>query len=190
MDNKGLRTYAFHKPYDVLSQFTKEHEQHVTLADYLDVERDVYPVGRLDRDSEGLLLLSNDKDLINRVLHPSANKYKTYLVQVEGAIQTDDIIPLEQGIELRINKKTFIARPAKVRLLKNPPDIEERSPAVRFRKSIPTSWIEISISEGKKRQVRKMFAAIDFPVLRLIRTSIAEFELGELKAGEWRIVNI
>ncbi len=177
-------TYLFFKPYNVLSQFSKEHEDHVTLADFIDVEKDVYPVGRLDRDSEGLLLLTNDKSLVNRILHPSAKKQKTYIVQIEGAVDDQALKPLRSGIELRIKKKQFVSQPATVKILDPIPALPERNPPVRFRKTVPTSWVEISITEGKNRQVRKMFAAIDYPVLRLIRTRISEYSLGDLKPGE------
>jgi len=183
--SKDKRTYLFYKPYNVLSQFTKEHESHITLADYLNVESDVYPVGRLDKDSEGLLLLSNDNELINRVLHPNVNKFKKYLVQLEGEITEEAIAPLREGIELRINKKTFQSKQAKVSLI-NEPKLPPRNPPIRFRKELKTSWAQISISEGKKRQVRKMFAAIGFPVLRLVRTEIAEFKIDGLAPGEFR----
>lgn len=187
--SKELRTYLFYKPFNVLSQFTKEHESHVTLADYLNVENDVYPVGRLDKDSEGLLMLSNDKELINRILHPSANKFKKYYVQLEGEVTNDDLIPLIDGVELRINKKTFVTRPAKVIKIEEP-FLPERNPPIRKRKELRTSWAEISISEGKKRQVRKMFAHIGFPVLRLIRVEIGEFKIGTLQPGEYVKVSL
>ncbi len=177
-------TYLFYKPFNVLSQFTKEHEDHITLADYLDVEKDVYPVGRLDKDSEGLLLLTNNKDLINRVLHPSTHKYKKYIVQLEGEINDEAILELQKGVLLRINKKEFTTRPALVSKI-GEPILAERNPPIRKRKELKTSWAEISISEGKKRQVRKMFAAVNFPVLRLVRLEIAEFTLGNLKPGEY-----
>lgn len=185
--SKEKRTYLFFKPFNVLSQFTKEHESHVTLADFLDLENDVYPVGRLDKDSEGLLLLSNDKDLINRVLHPQSNKFKKYLVQLEGTVTEEALEKLRKGIELRINKKSFTTRPAKAKLIPEP-ILPERNPPIRKRKELKTSWAEICISEGKKRQVRKMFAAVGFPVLRLVRTEIAEFQLSDLKPGEYRKV--
>ena len=183
--SKRKHTYLFYKPFNVLSQFTKEHEEHRTLADYLNIEEDVYPVGRLDKDSEGLLLLSNDNELINRILHPSAEKFKKYVVQLEGAVTPQAILPLIQGIELRINKKRFTSKPAKVKIIKEP-ELPERNPPIRYRKELVTSWAEISLSEGKKRQVRKMFAAIGFPVLRLVRLEIAEFTLQGLKPGQCR----
>lgn len=179
-------TYLFHKPYDCLSQFTKEHPDHITLADYLNVEKDVYPVGRLDKDSEGLLLLSNDKDMVNKILHPDKNKFKTYVVQLEGEISEVAIRKLREGVELRINKKSFTSKPAKAKILERNPGFPERIPPVRYRKNIPTSWVELKITEGKKRQVRKMCAAVNFPVLRLIRTAIADYRLGELKSGEYK----
>lgn len=182
-------TYLFFKPYGVLSQFTKEHKDHKTLADYLDVEADVYPIGRLDKDSEGLLLLSNDKNLVNNILHPSKDKFKTYIVQIEGIIDQEEISKLEKGIELRINKKSFISKPSIVRYLGEKDIYPARIPPVRFRANIPTSWVEIQISEGKKHQVRKMFAAVGFPVLRLIRTCIANYSLGDLKEGECKMID-
>lgn len=182
-------TYLFYKPFNVLSQFSKEHDSHVTLADYLDIEKDVYPIGRLDRDSEGLLLLSNDKSLVNKLLHPSNNKSKTYVVQVEGDLKESDIVPLRSGIELRINKKTFTTKPAGVQLLRQAPEFPPRNPPIRVRISVPTSWVEIKITEGKNRQVRKMFAKIEFPVLRLIRTSIDNYTLEGMKQGEWKVVH-
>ncbi len=187
--SKRTHTYLFYKPYNVLSQFTKEHAEHRTLADYLDIEEDVYPVGRLDKDSEGLLLLSNDNKLINRILHPSAEKFKKYVVQLEGEVTAKAVLPLIQGIELRINKKTFTSKPAKVKII-DEPNLPERTPPIRYRKELATSWAEISISEGKKRQVRKMFAAIGFPVLRLVRLEIAEFTLKGLKPGQCRKLGV
>lgn len=177
-------TYLFYKPYNVLSQFSKEHDSHITLADHIKVEKDVYPAGRLDRDSEGLLLLTNDNKLINRVLHPNVNKKKTYVVQVEGEIDETALEKLRNGISLRINKKTFFTSPAEARKLKKAPPFQERVPPVRFRASIPTTWVEIIITEGKNRQVRKMFAAVEFPVLRLVRTGIAEFSLAGMNPGD------
>jgi 23S rRNA pseudouridine2457 synthase len=183
--SKANCTYLFNKPFNVLSQFTKEHPDHITLADYLQVETDVYPVGRLDKDSEGLLLLSNNKELINRVLHPSTNKFKKYFVQVEGDVKEKTLQQLAKGIELRINKKTFLTKPALIKKISEP-NLPPRNPPIRFRKEIKTSWVEISITEGKKRQIRKMFAAINYPVLRLVRIEIAEFKLGKLKPGEYQ----
>lgn len=183
MEN-SFSTYLFYKPYNVLSQFSREHESHVTLADYILVEKDVYPVGRLDRDSEGLLLLTNNKALINKVLHPKVKKQKTYIVQIEGDINEESLATLRRGISLRINKKTFITQPAELKKYAKPPLFPDRIPPVRYRKSIPTSWVEIKITEGKNRQVRKMFAAVNSPVLRLIRTAIADFKLDGMQEGE------
>ena len=185
--SKEKRTYLFYKPFNVLSQFTKEHEDHVTLADYLNVENDVYPVGRLDKDSEGLLLLSNDNELINSVLHPIKNKYKKYVVQLEGEITEQAINSLIKGVKLRINKKEFTSKPALVSKIEEP-TLPERNPPIRKRKELKTSWLEISITEGKKRQVRKMLASVGFPVLRLIRLEIDKYTLGELRPGEYKKV--
>lgn len=186
MAKNTFKSYVFYKPYDVLSQFTKSHPQHVTLADYINVDKDVYPVGRLDRDSEGLLLLSNDKAVVNKLLHPDNEKVKCYVVQVEGEIDETSLNKLRNGLILTINKKKLITKNAKVRKLQEIPEFPERTPPVRFRASIPTCWVEIKIVEGKNRQVRKMFAHVGFPVLRLIRTSIASYNLKGLKPGQLR----
>lgn len=183
MTEQKFATYLFHKPYGVLSQFTQEQPGQSTLADYLDIEKDVYPIGRLDRDSEGLLLLSNDKDLVNNILHPSKQKWKTYWIQVENIPNEDSINQLREGLKIRINKKEFKTKPAMVRLFETPPEIQDRKPPVRFRANIPTQWIEIKITEGKKRQVRKMLAAVNHPVLRLLRVAIDDYKLGDLDIG-------
>lgn len=176
-----MKTFAIYKPYGMLSQFTKEMDYHQTLADLeFDFEKDVYPIGRLDRDSEGLLLLSNNKTLTSRILEPSQKIKKTYLAQVEGVPNEKALLQLERGILLKINKKEFQTSPSIVRVL---PESEihfpERNPPIRKRKNKPTSWVEISIVEGKNRQVRKMFAHVQFPVLRLIRVGIGGLRLGE-----------
>ncbi len=163
--------YLFHKPYGVLSQFSKEKPNHVTLADFLSLPKDVYPVGRLDKDSEGLLLLTNDNKLKTRLLNPSSKVTKTYVVQLDKDITDDAIGKLEAGITIKVKKKPYTTLPANVKKItdfKYP----ERNPPVRYRANIPTSWIMIEIHEGKNRQIRKMCASVGFPVLRLIRVSI------------------
>lgn len=175
-----MKTFAIYKPYGMLSQFTKEMDYHQTLADLeFDFEKDVYPIGRLDRDSEGLLLLSNNKTLTSRILEPSQKIKKTYLAQVEGVPNEKALLQLEKGILLKIKKKEFQTSPSIVRVV---PESEihfpERNPPIRERKNKPTSWVELSIVEGKNRQVRKMFAHVQFPVLRLIRVGIGGLRLG------------
>lgn len=172
-------TYIIYKPYQMLSQFSREVPQHVTLADLdYDFPKDVYPVGRLDADSEGLLLLTNDKSLNQKILNPKRKKPKTYWVQVDGAPDDEALQPIREGLTIRIKKKEYHTLPAEASLL-DPPDLPERVPPIRVRKNIPANWISISLIEGKNRQVRRMCAAIGYPVLRLIRVSIADYTLGE-----------
>lgn len=161
------------------SKFSKEADDHITLADLaFDFESDVYPIGRLDADSEGLLLLSNDKSLNQKILHPDQKQPKTYWVQVEGKPKVEHLEPLHLGINIKVKGKIHKCAPAKIDILHSEPDIPERNPPIRFRKNIPTTWISIQILEGKNRQVRKMLAAVGFPVLRLVRSSILNYKLG------------
>lgn len=157
----------------MLSQFTKEGD-HPTLADLPFVfPKDIYPVGRLDADSEGLLLLTNDNHLKTRLLDPKRKHMRTYLVQVEGEITEEACDRLSGGVEISVNGKKYFTLKAKARRIEEPV-LPERHPPVRYRASIPTSWIEISLHEGKNRQVRKMTAAVGFPTLRLVRSRIGE----------------
>ncbi|MBP6091196.1 MAG: pseudouridine synthase [Crocinitomicaceae bacterium] len=175
--------YMLHKPYGYLCQFTGEPTD-LLLGQLHNFPSDVYAIGRLDKDSEGLLLLTNDNNLKNNLLTPEKNHYKTYLVQVEGAITKTAIEALENG-SISINHKGKLHQVKKA-ICKIVEDlcIEERIPPIRFRASIPTSWIELSITEGKNRQVRKMTAAVGFPTLRLIRIQIGEIKLNELPIGK------
>lgn len=177
------RILLFNKPFAVLSQFTAEPGQR-TLAEFID-RKGFYAAGRLDKDSEGLLLLTDDGRLQQRISNPKFGKYKTYFVQVDGAIDEPALQALASGVVL----KDGPTKPARVRRIE-PPDLWERDPPVRVRKQIPTSWIELSICEGRNRQVRRMTAAAGFPTLRLIRTEIDEWRLDELQPGEWRLQDI
>jgi 23S rRNA pseudouridine2457 synthase len=182
------RYFIIYKPYLVLSQFTAENDQQKTLKDFFDVPADVYPVGRLDHDSEGLLILTNDKKLNHRLLHPSFEHEREYWVQVDGQISTEAARLLECGITIPVNRKQYKTKECKVKLLEQAPAVPERNPPVRFRKNIPTSWISITLTEGKNRQVRKMTAAVGFPTLRLIRYRIEGIDLGTMQPGDTREV--
>ncbi|KPQ28044.1 MULTISPECIES: pseudouridine synthase [unclassified Halomonas] len=171
--------YLLHKPYRMLSQFT-DPQGRATLADVIDVP-DVYAAGRLDYDSEGLLLLSDDGSLIHRIAHPRHKQPKTYWVQLEGRIDDDALHALKSGVAL----KDGPTLPAKARRI-DPPNIAPRHPAIDPKRHPSTSWLELTISEGRNRQVRRMTAHVGFPTLRLIRAAIGPWQLGELAPGEWR----
>jgi 23S rRNA pseudouridine2457 synthase len=174
------RYVLFHKPYGVLSQFTAELPSQRTLAEF-HLPKDLYAAGRLDRDSEGLLLLTNDGQLIKKLLAPGKHD-RTYLVQVEGIPDSDAIKKLERGVTIQ----EYRTLPAKARVLVSEPELPPRVPPIRIRKSVPDSWIELTLREGKNRQVRRMTAAVGFPTLRLVRTAIANLRLGTIPSGEWR----
>jgi 23S rRNA pseudouridine2457 synthase len=174
------RTLAFNKPYGVLPCFT-DPEGRATLADYVTV-RDVYAAGRLDRDSEGLMLLTSEGRLAHVVTDPEHRLAKVYLAQVERIPQNAALERLRKGIVLN-GRPT---RPAEVRLLPDEPGLSQRPVPIRFRKNVPTAWIEIILHEGMNRQVRRMTAAVGHPTLRLVRIAIGPVELGRLEPGEWR----
>jgi 23S rRNA pseudouridine2457 synthase len=176
-----MQVILFNKPYGVLSQFSGEGK---TLKKYINIPG-IYPAGRLDKDSEGLMILTSDGKLQHQISHPKFNKEKTYLVQVDGEITERAITYLQKGVLL----KDGITKPAKVKKIKQPEWLWGRNPPVRFRKNIPTSWIEVAITEGKNRQVRRMCATAGFPVLRLVRTKIGPYKLGDLKLGKYKIYN-
>jgi len=174
---------AFNKPFGVLCQFTdRSAPPRPTLAAYI-AAKDVYAAGRLDFDSEGLLLLTDDGALAHRLTDPRHRLAKTYLVQVEGDPQTAHIEALRRGVVLRDGP----TRPARVRRLDAAPDgLWPRDPPVRFRRNVPDAWLELVIAEGRNRQVRRMTAAVGLPTLRLVRTRIGAHALGSLRPGEWR----
>ncbi|MEL6841028.1 MAG: pseudouridine synthase [Pseudomonadota bacterium] len=180
------RVILFNKPFGVLSQFTdaRSPTPRPTLSAYIDVP-DVYPAGRLDRDSEGLLVLTDDGKLQAQIADPRHKLAKTYLVQVEGRPSDDDLQKLHDGVTL----KDGPTRPALVRLI-DPPALWDRDPPVRFRKSVPDTWIEMTISEGRNRQVRRMTAHIGFPTLRLVRWRVGDWTLKGIASGRWHAQDV
>jgi 23S rRNA pseudouridine2457 synthase len=177
-----MRYLLFHKPYGVLSQFTDEGTGHPTLRQFIDVP-DVYPAGRLDRDSEGLLLLTNDGALIKRLTDPQHHIEKTYWVMVEGVPVSEKLDLLERGIQLKDHRTL----PARARRIPDP-DLPPRTKPVTPHG--PTAWIEIRLREGKKRQIRHMTAAVGLPTLRLIRVAIGPIRLASLEPGHWRDLTV
>ena len=173
---------AFHKPYGVLSQFTPEPgSTHRTLAEF-GFPKGIYPIGRLDGDSEGLLLLGDEPDLNARLLRPEHAHGRRYWVQVERVPSEEALRELEHGVLVQ-GRRTL---PCRAGRLDAPPDLPPREPPIRVRLHVPTCWIELELTEGKNRQVRRMTAAVGHPTLRLIRVRIGAFELGKLPAGQWR----
>jgi len=175
-----MRYLLLNKPYEVLTQFTDEHGR-ATLKDFVPVP-DIYPVGRLDFDSEGLLLLTDDKALQHRLSDPRFKVSKTYWAQVEGLVSDEALEKLHQGVRI----KDGLTAPAAAERLPELTDLWVRSTPIRFRASIPTSWLQIIISQGMNRQVRKMCAAVGLPCLRLVRAALGPLGLGDLQPGQWR----
>jgi 23S rRNA pseudouridine2457 synthase len=176
------RYFAIYKPFGMISQFTPEGDNPSLASLNYNFPRDVYPVGRLDGDSEGLLLLTNDKRVNDLLLNPSGKHQRTYLAQVEGQISDEALKRLEQGITINEKGKVYKTLPAKGRSIEEPL-LPERNPPIRFRQNIPTSWIELQIIEGKNRQVRRMTASVGFPTLRLVRIRIGDLSLTKLESG-------
>lgn len=175
------RILLFNKPYGVICQFSRDGK-HPTLADYIALP-DFYPAGRLDTDSEGLLLLTDDGKLQHRIADPKHKLAKTYWVQLEGVPEEAALEALRQGVKLR----DFTTLPATAKLIDEPPDLWARTPPIRERKAISTSWLELTIREGKNRQIRRMTAAVGYPTLRLIRYRIGEWTLDGLSPAQWRL---
>ena len=177
-----MKSYIlFYKPYGVLSQFTRE-KNHKALCDFGPFPKDVYAVGRLDADSEGLLFLTNDTAVNHRLTDPKFEHERTYIVQIEGIPDDDDLARLNSGVVIEAKR----TKPAIVRLFDHEPEFPARAVPIRFRKNVPTVWLEMTLCEGRNRQIRKMTAAVGHPTLRLIRTSIASLTLKELHPGEYR----
>ncbi len=172
---------ALHKPWGVLSQFTADLPEHRTLSEF-GLPKNVWPIGRLDRDSEGLLLLSDEKSLVDHLLNPRNAHPRRYAVQVENLVTTDALNKLEQGVVIE-GKATL---PCRAWRLEPDPAFPPRDPPIRERKSIPTDWLAIELIEGRNRQVRKMTASVNHPTLRLIRIQIGQFKLSNLPSGKWK----
>ncbi len=184
-----MRYFIIYKPFNTLSQFSKEGT-HATFADLnFDFPKDVYPVGRLDADSEGLLILTNDTALNHRLLNPKFKHNRTYWVQVDGQITPEALQALSKGVVISIDGKKHQTLPAQAKLLATEPTLPERNPPIRFRKNIPTSWLSLTLHEGKNRQVRRMTAAVGFPTLRLVRWAIESVLLADMQVGEVREVD-
>lgn len=176
--------FIVYKPFGMLSQFSTEAPGQITLRNLKQVfDTDIYPVGRLDKDTEGLLLLTNDKTINDRLLNPKNRHKRTYLVQVDGAVEPNKIAQLEKEMLINIEGKIYKTLPAKAKIIVEP-KLPPRVPPIRVRQNIPTTWISIELIEGKNHQVRKMTAKIGHPTLRLIRKSIEKLDLGELLPGE------
>lgn len=175
--------FIIYKPYLVASQFSPI-ENKETLAHYFDVPKDVYPVGRLDADSEGLLILTSDTSLNHKLLHPDFAHQRTYYAQVDGAITKEAVGQLEAGVTIQVDGKPYLTKPARAAIFEIDPVVPPRNPPIRFRKEIPAPWIHLSLTEGKNRQVRKMTAAVGFPTLRLIRYSIGKLSIAGMQPGD------
>ena len=178
-----MQYFLLYKPYQVLSQFTSTDGK-MCLKDIIEVEKDVYPVGRLDYDSEGLLLLTNDSSINHQLLHPSFEHKRTYWVQVDGTITEEALEKLRKGVIINIDGKQYKTNKAVLKTLPDDIQVPDRNPPIRFRKSIPTSWVSIELTEGKNRQVRKMFASVGFPVLRLIRAQLGIYTIDKMQPAD------
>ncbi len=184
-----LRYFLFYKPYQVLTQFSAEGEKKTLSHYFKNIPRDIYPVGRLDFDSEGLLLLTNDKKLTQQLLEPRYKHRRTYYAQVEGIADINAIKNLEEGVTINVDGELYKTLKAEAAILTEEPALPERFPPIRFRKNIPTTWCALTLQEGKNRQVRKMTAAVGLPTLRLVRYSIGNVTIDGMESGEIKEVS-
>ncbi|MBX2841083.1 MAG: pseudouridine synthase [Flammeovirgaceae bacterium] len=175
--------FVIYKPFGMLSQFSDDNGR-ATLGELFLFPKDVYPVGRLDQDSEGLLILTNDKKLNHKLLNPVFKHKRKYWVQVDGEVTEQAAEQLAKGVEIKVNKSVYKTLPANANVIPTPENLPGRNPPIRFRKNIPTSWLSLELTEGKNRQVRKMTAKVGFPTLRLIRAAIGKFEIGSMQPRE------
>jgi 23S rRNA pseudouridine2457 synthase len=181
--------WVVYKPFQVLCQFSPQEGKR-TLADlWSQMPKDVYPVGRLDYDSEGLLLLTNDKAITHQLLTPTHRHPRTYYVQVEGSITPEAFNALEHGVVINIDGKPYKTQPAKAGIFEVAPQLPDRDPPIRYRKNVPDSWLWLTLTEGKNRQVRRMTAAVGFPTLRLVRYAIGAYTLSGLQPGQCKALN-
>lgn len=180
------RYYIVYKPFGVVTQFSGEGQ---TLASLFAFPKEVYPVGRLDKDSEGLLLVTDDKFLNNQLLNPRFGHQRTYFAQVEGIPEGEAIQQLGQGVTITVEGKAYHTKMAIAKALVEEPNLPERNPPIRYRKSVPDSWISLTLIEGKNRQVRKMTAAVGYPTLRLVRWSIEKVNIEGFQSGEVREID-
>ena len=179
MDKDKVKIVLFNKPYGVLTQFTDKVGRK-TLADYIPI-KEIYPAGRLDKDSEGLVVLTNDGQLQHQIANPKFKLEKTYWVQVEGKPDQAVMNRLQLGVTLKDGK----TKPAKAKIIHSP-KIWDRNPPIRHRENIPTTWLEIKVTEGKNRIIRRMTAAVGYPTLRLVRVAVGNWSLNDLASGQWR----
>jgi 23S rRNA pseudouridine2457 synthase len=177
------RYFVLYKPFGILSQFSGEED---TLKNVANFPPDVYPVGRLDKDSEGLLLITDDKLLNHYLLDPKFGHLRSYLAQVEGIPTEEAILQLQSGTEINVDGKMYKTKKAFAKILPEIPPLPDRNPPIRYRKSVPDSWIQLTLTEGKNRQVRKMTAAVGYPTLRLVRWSMENLTIAGFASGEVR----
>jgi 23S rRNA pseudouridine2457 synthase len=180
-----MRYILFYKPYEVLSQFSPSADKKTLAHFFNDLPRDVYPAGRLDYDSEGLILLTSDKALAHQLTDPKYAHQRTYFVQVEGLITPRALQQLSSGVDIRIDGKEHRTRPALVQLITGEPQLPPRFPPIRFRKAVPVSWLSLTLTEGRNRQVRRMTAAVGFPTLRLVRYAIGRVTAAGMQPGDF-----
>jgi 23S rRNA pseudouridine2457 synthase len=177
------RYFIIYKPFGVLSQFSGEGQ---TLASLFHFPKTVYPVGRLDKDSEGLLIITDDKQLNHQLLNPRFAHQRTYLAQVEGIPDQEAMRQLEKGVTINVDGKQYATKPAIAKIPEEIPSLPDRNPPIRYRKNVPDTWIALTLIEGKNRQVRKMTAAVGFPTLRLVRWSVEKLTIEGFQVGEVR----